>query len=72
MWNENMRSWTQLSTDANAEKLVYQVNDLAPNSFYTISINHALFGRIKSDKTGSLIFNYRSAKVPAEIELLKK
>lgn len=72
MWNKDQRLWTQTSTDVNAEKLIYQVNDLTANSFYTINIDHELFEKIKSDNTGSLIFNYRSAKFPAEIEILKK
>lgn len=72
MWNQDQRSWTQSSTDVSAQKLVYQVNDLAPNIFYTISINHILIERLKSDNKGSLIFTYKSVKIPAEIELIKK
>lgn len=72
MWNQDQRSWTQSSTDVSAQKLVYQVNDLAPNNFYTISINHIFIERLKSDISGSLTFTYRFVKIPAEIELIKK
>lgn len=71
-WNQDKRSWTQSSKDVSAGKLVYQVNNLAPNNFYTISINNKLIETIKSDNTGSLVFNYKSTGVAAEIELVKK
>jgi hypothetical protein len=58
-------AWTQTSTASG--KLVYEVNDLQPDHFYTILINDKLLKRIKSSSNGSLIFETAANKNLAEV-----
>jgi hypothetical protein len=64
-WNADQRAWTQTSTASG--KLVYEVNDLQPDHFYTILINDKLLKRIKSSSNGSLIFETAANKNLAEV-----
>lgn len=50
----------QSSTDIHPNRLVYQLNDLAPNSYYTISLNTETPKDVSTDAAGRLVFNYRS------------
>ncbi|MGG9960606.1 hypothetical protein [Ferruginibacter sp. SUN106] len=64
--------WTQSSKDINSGKLIYQVNGVRPNSFYSIFVNGKISNRIKSNAAGSLLFNYSTNKKADEILVLNK
>jgi hypothetical protein len=71
-WNQDSYSWTQSSEDVVSKKLVYQINQLNPNSFYSISVNNKLFQKIKSNGNGTLFFNYKTGKGADEIVVAGK
>ena len=71
-WDADIRVWSQTSTNKTAQKLVYQVNDLKPNSYYTILINDIILQRIKSDRGGTITFNYKSWNNGSEISIINK
>lgn len=72
MWSPDQMAWTQSSKDAHANKLVYQLNDLQPNHFYTILINGKMLTRMKSNTTGSLRFDFKTNKNSDEVLILNK
>jgi len=61
-WGQDEISWIQSSKDVNSNKLVYEVNQLKHDSFYTILINDKMLKRVKSSMNGSLIFDYATNK----------
>jgi len=65
-------SWSQSSKDTISNKLVYQLNDLKQNSYYTILINNKILKRIKSTVDGTLIFAYKTNKNSDDILVLNK
>jgi hypothetical protein len=69
MWGQDQLSWTQSSKAAASNKLVYQVNNLKPNSFYSITINNKLIEKNRSDSTGAIVFNYKTNKNTDEIKI---
>ena len=71
-WSTGKLSWTQLSNDKQPGKLVYQVNDRIPNSFYTVLINGKMHKRVKSNVNGALIFNCMANGKEAEIVVEKR
>ena len=71
-WALDEISFTQFSKDETSNKLVYQVNDLKHDSYYTILINNKVHKRIKSSLEGALAFEYSTNKKPNEIVILNK
>jgi hypothetical protein len=71
-WGPNEISLTQSSKDAASNKLVYQINDLKPDSYYTVLVNNKTLKRAKSAHDGSLIFDYKTNRTPDEIIVLNK
>lgn len=71
-WEVDEISWSQVSKVAPAGNLVFQVNELQPDTYYTILINHLFLKRIKSNGQGSLVFECASTPNPAEVLVLKK
>ena len=70
--NQDLYSWTQSSQDTVSKKLVYTINQLNPNRFYSISINNKLYQKIKSNGNGTLVFNYKTSKDADEIVVAGK
>ena len=70
-WTSDKMTWTQSSKDAHSNKLVYQVNDLEPDHFYTILINDKKLARKKTDGHGSLKFDFKTSANSDEIDLNK-
>ena len=70
-WTADKMAWTQSSKDAHSNKLVYQVNDLEPDHFYTILINGKMLARKKTDGHGSLKFDFKTSANSDEIALNK-
>ena len=66
-WGMNEISFSQFSLEESENKLVYQVNDLRKNSYYRIRINGKLLKRLKTNTTGSLLFETSSHSRPAEV-----
>jgi hypothetical protein len=71
-WGIDEISLTQFSNNVTSSKLIYQINDLKHESYYTILLNNKILKRIKSDKEGSLIFSNKATKDPSEIVVLNK
>lgn len=71
-WISNEYSWIQTLTDKSSNDLIYQINNLEPEAYYTISINKKMFIRIKSSIDGSLNFNCKTENNPAKIMIEKK
>jgi Bacterial alpha-L-rhamnosidase 6 hairpin glycosidase domain len=65
-------SWTQSSTDIISEKLLYQVIDLKPGSYYTISSNGRILKRLKCNTAGNITFNYKTSKINENIIIENK
>lgn len=71
-WNQDLYSWTQSCQDMVSKKLVYTINQLNPNRFYSISINNKLYQKIKCNGNGTLVFNYKTSKDADEIVVAGK
>ncbi len=71
-WGRDEIAFAQSSTDVVSNKLVYQVNDLLADNYYSVLINGKLLKRIKSDGEGSLVFEYKSGKGVDEIVVVKE
>ncbi|HEY5748068.1 MAG TPA: trehalase family glycosidase [Chryseolinea sp.] len=71
-WGRDEIAFTQSSKDAASNKLVYQLNDLHPDSYYTLLINDKMQKRIKSNGEGTLVFEYKTNKGVDEIVVLNK
>jgi hypothetical protein len=71
-WNADEYSWIQSSTDKNSNDLVYQINNLEPKTYFTISINNKKFKRIESGADGNLIFDFKTSSNKDEILIEKK
>ena len=71
-WNPGEYSWIQSSTDENSNKIVYQINRLEPQTYFTISVNNKYFNRIKSTADSKIIFNLRTGSNPFIILIEKK
>jgi hypothetical protein len=65
-------SWFQSSKDLIPSKLVYQLNDLKRNSYYTILVNNKILRHLKSNSEGILLFEYKTNKNSDEILVLNK
>ena len=55
--------WDQSSNDTQAQKLVYRLDGLDPNSAYTLSVNGQIQKQLKTSELGSLQFETTSGKV---------
>lgn len=71
-WGTDEISLTLFSNDAILNKLIYQINDLKHESYYTILLNNKTLKRVKTDMEGTLIFENKTNKDPAEIVILNK
>lgn len=71
-WSQDEIIFNQYSGDKISKKLVYQINELKPDSFYSILINNTTLKREKSSKEGTLIFNHKTGDDGDEIRILNK
>ena len=71
-WNENEISFNEYSTSKTVAKLAYQINDLKGESFYTILINNQPFKRLKTSKSGVLVFDRETSDGVKEVLVLNK
>jgi hypothetical protein len=70
-WNSNERAWTQTSTDKEAEKLTYTINQLTPSTYFNVTINGKARPRIKSNANGSFIFNHKTSSTADNVVIKK-
>ncbi|MDN3656547.1 hypothetical protein QWZ08_12955 [Ferruginibacter paludis] len=70
-WDKNEMIWTQSSKDIASHQLIYQVNDLNPNSTYSFSINNSIIKRMKSNSKGQLVLPYETSTNTEEIKISK-
>jgi len=63
--------WTQASTGKQPKKLVYTLSALSPNTNYQIMVN-GFVTRIKSDTSGSFVFNSATGKTVNKIVINKR
>jgi hypothetical protein len=63
-WSPEKISWSQSS---NAPQLTYELNDLKPNTSYTIAINKKAFKTVRSNAAGMLTFQYTTYSKPGKI-----
>jgi hypothetical protein len=61
MWSTDKISWAQSVEDTNPYNSQCQINDLKPNSDYSISANGTIIKKLKSNADGSLSFGYNKA-----------
>jgi hypothetical protein len=66
-WGDDQISWIQSASDKQAGKLIYQLNDLKRDAYYTISIGNKKEKTVKSSGDGTLIFDYKSGIAPVKI-----
>jgi len=71
-WGRDEISLTQRSGDTGFGKLIYQINDLTPNSYYTIIVNNKILKRIKASVEGALNFDDGTSRNLREIRILNK
>ena len=71
-WEPVEMAWIQFSEDLNSDNLHYQINNLKRDSYFTISVNKKVLERIKSNRDGVLVFDYKANKKPDEIVILNK
>lgn len=71
-WTPDEISFTQSSVSVTSNKLVYQINGLKQNNYYTILINSKTQKRIKTSSGGKLVFEYKTNNVPDEIIVMDK
>ncbi len=71
-WGVNEMVFTQSSKGIAPGKLMYQINSLQANSYYTILINNKTFKRVKSNLNGVLKFEYQANKNTEEVIVLNK
>ena len=71
-WGPDRISWVQSSPDITANKMVYQINDLNPGSYYTVLVNNKKLSRTKSNVNGTLVFDYKTNKYKDEIVVLNR
>lgn len=65
--SDDQVSWTQSTSDKQANKLIYQLNGLRRNQLYAISTDDKIVKTLKSSAEGTLIFDYKPAKEPFKI-----
>lgn len=71
-WGSDELSWSQRSKDKISHLLIYQLDDLNKNSYYSVLVNNKTIIRTKSDANGVLSFVYKSNNHPDEILVLNK
>jgi hypothetical protein len=71
-YSSNKISCKQSSADAHLNKLIYSFNALKPASYYTVCVNNQILKRMKTNASGSLLFNYKTSKEPVVIEIENK
>jgi len=65
-------SWSQSSKDMISNKLIYRLNDLKQNSYYSISVDNKILKHLKSTADGVLVFSYKTNKNSNDILVLSK
>jgi len=68
-WGPEEISWSQTS---NALHLINELNDLKPNTNFTISINKKVFKKARTDAAGMLTFQYTTYSKPRKVVIVIK
>jgi hypothetical protein len=71
-WEADEISFTQVSKNVRQNLLTYQLNDLQPNSFYTILVNAKVQQRTKSNAEGTLTFDGKTTRNTDHIVILNQ
>ncbi|MDO6432226.1 hypothetical protein Q4E93_16615 [Flavitalea sp. BT771] len=66
-WSREKISWSQTS---NSTQLIYELNDIKPNTNYAISINNKAFKTVRSNAAGSLTFQNTIHSKPGKIVIV--
>ena len=66
-WEANHLSWLQSSNSKQGDKLIYQLNGLRHNNYYTVSVKNKVVKKIKSNAAGTLIFDIKTSAIADEI-----
>jgi hypothetical protein len=61
-----------MSTNKEPKKLTYAINQLTPNTYFTIAINGTTKIRVKSNANGSVIFNHNTSATADNIVITKR
>ena len=56
MWTSTQMSWMQSFENAHSGNIIYQLNNLKPETDYSISVNDKIIKKLRSDTDGSLLF----------------
>ncbi|MFZ0453417.1 MAG: hypothetical protein WAM24_06655 [Ignavibacteriaceae bacterium] len=70
-WEADKYTWSQTSNEKSPDDVVYNINNIEPKTYFTISVNNKTFKRIKSQADGSLSFNLKIGINPDEIRIEK-
>ena len=71
-WVSGKYSWIQETNDKSSGDVIYKINHLEPETYYSVLINNKTFKRIKSQAGGSFIFSIRTGTKPNKIQIEKK
>lgn len=67
MCSPDQLSWIQSSEQMYPAELTYQLNDLKPGAYYSISVDDKIIKRLKSNTNGSVIFDHKLNSSPDTI-----
>ncbi len=71
IWSAVEMGWTQTSTNKGDRKLTYTINQLIPNTYFTITINGKARPPVKSNANGSVIFNHKTSTTADHVIISK-
>jgi hypothetical protein len=71
IWSAVEMGWTQTSTNKGDRKLTYTINQLIPNTYFTITINGKARPPDKSNANGSVIFNHKTSTTADHVIISK-
>jgi hypothetical protein len=57
-WSADKIEWQQTATQPSAKALAYAINQLNPNTSYTLAVNGKVVQKIKSDANGNLSLSH--------------
>jgi len=68
-WTADKMEWQQMATQPSAKALAYAINQLSPNTSYTLAVNGKVIQKIKSNANGSLSINHRMTQGAEKINI---
>jgi hypothetical protein len=70
-WSPDNMDWSQTSAGGQAKKLVYSINGLSPNSYYSLTINGKSTSHSRSNANGNILINHKTLTTVDKIVITK-